>query len=96
VEVCGRRVPLICRIQQNEHSGDCSAWFASRRRASAGTPRARTNSVYAERRAKLAAQVDGPIILWGFTGREKFQRPMSFPGENFYYLTATTKKAPDF
>src|SRR6195256_6664903 len=29
------------------------------------------NSVYTERRAKLAAQADGPIVLWGFTGREE-------------------------
>jgi hypothetical protein len=26
------------------------------------------NSVYTARRAKLAAQVDAPIVLWGFTG----------------------------
>src|SRR6266478_5316165 len=46
------------------------------------------NSVYAERRAKLAAQVDGPIILWGFTGREEGSQTYIFEqGENFYYLT---------
>src|SRR5689334_24798433 len=46
------------------------------------------NSVYAERRAKLAAQVDGPIILWGFTGREESSQSYVFAQEdNFYYLT---------
>jgi Xaa-Pro aminopeptidase len=46
------------------------------------------NSVYAERRAKLAAQVDGPIVLWGFTGREEVSQTYLFAQEeNFYYLT---------
>jgi Xaa-Pro aminopeptidase len=46
------------------------------------------NSAYAERRAKLAAQVNGPIILWGFTGREEFSQTYIFAQEdNFYYLT---------
>lgn len=46
------------------------------------------NSVYAERRAKLAARVDGPIILWGFTGREEVSQAYVFAQEeNFYYLT---------
>src|SRR6266851_10431827 len=46
------------------------------------------NSVYAERRAKLAAQADGPIVLWGFTGREEVSQSYVFAQEeNFYYLT---------
>src|SRR6201997_1637432 len=46
------------------------------------------NSVYAERRAKLASQVDGPIVLWGFTGREEISQDYIFAQEeNFYYLT---------
>jgi Xaa-Pro aminopeptidase len=46
------------------------------------------HSVYAERRAKLAAQVDGPIVLWGFTGREEASQGYVFAQEeNFYYLT---------
>ena len=46
------------------------------------------NSVYAERRAKLAAQVDGPVILWGLTGREESAQTHVFHQEdNFYYLT---------
>lgn len=46
------------------------------------------NSGYAARRAKLAAQVDGPVILWGLTGREEFSMSVIFAQEdNFYYLT---------
>jgi Xaa-Pro aminopeptidase len=46
------------------------------------------NSVYAARRAKLAAQVDAPILLWGFTGREESAQAYIFRQEdNFYYLT---------
>src|SRR5215831_9169784 len=46
------------------------------------------NSVYAERRAKLATQVEAPIILWGFTGREEISQDYIFAQEeNFYYLT---------
>src|SRR5260370_15699499 len=46
------------------------------------------NSVYAERRAKLAAQLDGPMVLWGFTGREEVSEAYLFEQEeNFYYLT---------
>lgn len=46
------------------------------------------NSIYAARRAKLAAQVDGPIVLWGFTGREESSQTYVFEQEdNFYYLT---------
>jgi Xaa-Pro aminopeptidase len=46
------------------------------------------NSAYAERRAKLAAEVDAPIVLWGLTGREEFSEAYVFAQEeNFYYLT---------
>src|SRR2546430_17595393 len=46
------------------------------------------NSVYSARRAKLASQVDGPIILWGFSGHEEFAQTYIFEQEqNFYYLT---------
>src|SRR5580704_9637601 len=46
------------------------------------------NSAYAARRAKLAAEVDAPIVLWGFTGREEFSEAYVFAQEeNFYYLT---------
>lgn len=44
--------------------------------------------VYAERRAKLLAQVDAPIILFGFTGmEEEAQNYLFSQEENFYYLT---------
>ena len=46
------------------------------------------NSVYSARRARLAAQIDGPIVLWGFTGHEEFAQTYIFQQEqNFYYLT---------
>ena len=46
------------------------------------------NRVYAERRAKLAAQLDAPVILWGLTGREENSQAYVFAQEeNFYYLT---------
>ena len=46
------------------------------------------NSVYAARRAKLAAEVDAPVVLWGFTGREEASQAYVFAQEeNFYYLT---------
>jgi Xaa-Pro aminopeptidase len=46
------------------------------------------NSVYALRRAKLAAEVDGPVVLWGFTGHEEIAQTYIFEQEqNFYYLT---------
>src|ERR1700746_2634714 len=46
------------------------------------------NSVYAERRARLASQVDAPVIFWGFTGREEVSQDYVFAQEeNFYYLT---------
>ena len=50
-------------------------------------------SVYAERRAKLASQVDAPIILWGFTGREEISQDYIFAQEeNFYYLTGQNEE----
>jgi Xaa-Pro aminopeptidase len=46
------------------------------------------NDVYAERRSKLAAQADGPIVLRGFTGREESSQAALFAQEeNFFYLT---------
>jgi Xaa-Pro aminopeptidase len=46
------------------------------------------NSVYAARRAKLAAEIDAPIVLWGLTGREESSQAYVFAQEeNFYYLT---------
>jgi hypothetical protein len=46
------------------------------------------NGVYAARRARIAAQTDAPVILWGFTGREEISQAYVFAQEdNFYYLT---------
>jgi Xaa-Pro aminopeptidase len=46
------------------------------------------NSAYAGRRTKLASQVEGPIVLWGFTGREEASQAYVFAQEEyFYYLT---------
>src|SRR2546426_6431976 len=65
----------------------CLAYIAATARAQERRERA-PNSVYAERRAKLAAQADGPIVLWGFTGREDVSQAYVFAQEeNFYYLT---------
>jgi Xaa-Pro aminopeptidase len=65
----------------------CLACFAATTDAQERRER-EPNSVYAERRAKLAAQVDGPIVLWGFGGREEISQAYVFAQEeNFYYLT---------
>src|SRR5215813_10913100 len=46
------------------------------------------NSVFAGRRAAIAAQVDGPVVLWGLTGEEESSQSYIFAQEdNFYYLT---------
>ncbi len=46
------------------------------------------NSVYAGRRAQLRAQVDGPVVLFGYAGREDASPSSVFnQEENFYYLT---------
>ena len=46
------------------------------------------NSVYMERRTKLAAQLDGPVVLLGYTGKEEEAQTYIFAQEeNFYYLT---------
>jgi Xaa-Pro aminopeptidase len=46
------------------------------------------NSEYAARRARLAAQIDAPVILQGYTGREEISESYVFAQENnFYYLT---------
>src|SRR5208337_3928605 len=46
------------------------------------------NSAYAARRAKLAANIDGPIVLLGYTGKEVEAQTYIFAQEeNFYYLT---------
>jgi Xaa-Pro aminopeptidase len=45
-------------------------------------------SVFAERRAKLAAAINAPIVLFGYTGHEEANPSYVFiQEENFYYLT---------
>src|SRR3989440_2766845 len=54
------------------------------------------NAAYAARRAALAAQVDTPIVLWGFTGREEVSQTYIFSQEyDFYYLTAHNEEGAD-
>src|SRR5579864_4156256 len=46
------------------------------------------NSVFAERRAKLEAAVNAPVVLFGYTGHEEANPSYVFmQEENFYYLT---------
>ncbi|MGO9640627.1 MAG: aminopeptidase P N-terminal domain-containing protein [Candidatus Acidiferrales bacterium] len=46
------------------------------------------NSVYADRRAKLAAQLGAPVVVFGYTGKEESSAEYVFNQEpNFYYLT---------
>ena len=46
------------------------------------------NAEYAGRRARLVAQVDGPVVLFGYTGKENTLEFLRFQQEeNFYYLT---------
>ncbi len=59
-----------------------SAAFAQQRRER------EPNDVYAARRARIAAQIDGPVVLQGYTGREEISEAYIFAQEdNFYYLT---------
>jgi Xaa-Pro aminopeptidase len=52
------------------------------------------NSVYAERRARLAKQLDGPVVLFGYTGKETNSEVARFEQEeNFYYLTGHNEEA---
>jgi Xaa-Pro aminopeptidase len=45
-------------------------------------------SVFAERRARLMAAVDAPVVLFGYTGHEEANPSYVFmQEENFYYLT---------
>jgi Xaa-Pro aminopeptidase len=58
---------------------------------SAGIATARfrqANEEYAARRAKLVAQVDGPVVVFGYTGHEDMSEfALFFQEKNFYYLT---------
>jgi Xaa-Pro aminopeptidase len=58
---------------------------------SAGIATARfrqANEEYAARRTKLVAQVDGPVVVFGYTGHEDLSEfALFFQEKNFYYLT---------
>jgi len=72
----------------------CLAYIAATARAQEHRER-EPNSVYAERRAKLAAQADEPIILWGSPAAKKLPRPTSLPRKRIFTTSpATMKKAP--
>ena len=46
------------------------------------------NSVYADRRARLAAKLNAPVVIFGYTGKEDASPSYVFLQEpNFYYLT---------
>jgi Xaa-Pro aminopeptidase len=46
------------------------------------------NSEYQERRSKLATGVDGPVVVFGYTGHEDASEvAIFFQEESFYYLT---------
>jgi Xaa-Pro aminopeptidase len=46
------------------------------------------NSEYAARRGRLRAQVDAPVVIFGYTGKESASEAYVFNQEtNFYYLT---------
>jgi len=46
------------------------------------------NSVFAERRSRLAAKLGAPVVLFGYTGKENSSPSYVFnQEENFYYLT---------
>jgi Xaa-Pro aminopeptidase len=74
---CGTVILLVLASLPFAHSAD-----AQQRRER------EPNSVYAQRRAKLAATADAPIILTGLNGREEDSQAYVFAQEaNFYYLT---------
>ena len=53
------------------------------------------NSEYAARRARLRAQVDAPVVLFGYTGKENASDAYVFNQENnFYYLTGDNEEGP--
>ena len=63
-------------------------WAAAFVAAAASARAPQPNAEYAARRARLAAQVDGPIVLFGYTGKESTLEFLRFQQEeNFYYLT---------
>jgi len=61
--------------------------------ASAQIRQREPNGEYAARRARLRAQMDAPIVLFGYTGRENASDAYVFNQENnFYYLTGDNEE----
>ncbi len=51
------------------------------------------NEEYASRRARLRAQVESPIVIFGYTGKENASEAYVFNQENnFYYLTGDNEE----
>ena len=75
-------------------SGGLAAILAAVFLAAAAQARARQpNAEYAARRARLLAQVDGPVVLFGYTGDENTLEFLRFQQEeNFYYLTGINEE----
>ena len=81
---CARDRRWICRVGALFLLACCAVLPAVAQQRREREP----NSVYAERRAKLASNIDGPIVLLGFTGREEdAQTYILAQEESFYYLT---------
>jgi Xaa-Pro aminopeptidase len=50
------------------------------------------NSEYQERRSRLAAGADGPVVVFGYTGHEDASEvAIFFQEESFYYLTGSSQ-----
>jgi Xaa-Pro aminopeptidase len=89
------RIGLFCRGNESPRAVACRFLAAIAFLACCLSPAAaqqrrdrEPNSVYAARRAKLASNIDGPIILLGYTGKEEEAQTYIFAQEeNFYYLT---------
>ncbi len=65
-------------------------WCAA---AQAGPREREPLSAFAARRAALRAKVDGPVVLFGYTGRENASPSYIFAQEeNFYYLTGHSQE----
>lgn len=66
----------------------CLALIALAAPARAQIRQREPNSEYAARRERLRAQVDAPVVIFGYTGRENASEAYVFNQEtNFYYLT---------
>ena len=79
------RTAFLARQSQRRWLARCSRWALP---AALGAREREANSVYAERRARLAARLGSPVVLFGYTGKENSSPSYVFnQEENFYYLT---------